>query len=96
MIAYLNGVVAKKSTGQLILDVSGVGYSVEISSQTLDKLPDEGSKLQLLIYHHFTDSDQRLFGFSEQKGEKSVRKIDHRKRNWAQTGADHFKRDAGR
>ena len=67
MIAYLNGVVAKKSTGQLILDVSGVGYSVEISSQTLDKLPKEGSKLQLLIYHHFTDSDQRLFGFSEQK-----------------------------
>lgn len=67
MIAYLNGVVAKKSTDQLIIDVSGVGYSVEVSTQTLDKLPNEGEKLQLLIYHHFTDSDQRLFGFSEQK-----------------------------
>lgn len=67
MIAYLNGIVAKKSTNQLIIDVSGVGYSVEVSTQTLDKLPNEGEKLQLLIYHHFTDSDQRLFGFSEQK-----------------------------
>jgi Holliday junction DNA helicase RuvA len=67
MIAFLNGVVAKKSTGQLIIDVSGVGYSVEVSTQTQDKLPKEGSKIQLLIYHHFTDSDQRLFGFSEQK-----------------------------
>lgn len=67
MIAYLNGEVAKKSTGQLILDVSGVGYSVEISTQTQDKIPSVGNKLKLLIYHHFTDSDQRLFGFTEQK-----------------------------
>jgi len=67
MIAYLNGIIAKKATGQLILDVSGVGYSVEVSTQTQDRLPKEGSKLKLLIYHHFTDSDQRLFGFSEQK-----------------------------
>jgi Holliday junction DNA helicase RuvA len=67
MIAYLNGSVAKKSTGQLIIDVSGVGYRVEVSTITQEKLPKEGSKIQLLIYHHFTDSDQRLFGFSEQK-----------------------------
>lgn len=67
MIAYLNGILARKSTEQLIIDVSGVGYRVEVSTQTLDNIPKEGSKLQLLIYHHFTDSDQRLFGFSEQK-----------------------------
>lgn len=67
MIAYLNGILARKSTEQLIIDVSGVGYRVEVSTQTLDKIPKEGSELQLLIYHHFTDSDQRLFGFSEQK-----------------------------
>jgi len=67
MIAYLKGEVVKKSTGQLILDVSGVGYSVEVSTQTQDKIPGIGNKLKLLIYHHFTDSDQRLFGFTEQK-----------------------------
>lgn len=67
MIAYLKGEVVKKSTGHLILDVSGVGYSVEVSTQTQDKIPGTGSKLKLLIYHHFTDSDQRLFGFTEQK-----------------------------
>jgi len=67
MIAYLKGEVVKKSTGHLILDVSGVGYSVEVSTQTQDKIPGIGNKLKLLIYHHFTDSDQRLFGFTEQK-----------------------------
>lgn len=67
MIAYLNGKVAKKSQGQLIIDVGGVGYSVEVSTQTQEKAPKEGNDIQMLIYHHFTDSDQRLFGFSDQK-----------------------------
>lgn len=67
MIAYLNGEIAGKTNNRVLIDVSGVGYGVEISSQTYAKLPDSGEKVQLLIYHHFTDSDQRLFGFSEQK-----------------------------
>ncbi|MEX2362915.1 MAG: Holliday junction branch migration protein RuvA, partial [Balneolaceae bacterium] len=28
-----------------------------------DQLQKAGSEVKLLIYHHFTDSDQRLFGF---------------------------------
>ena len=67
MIAYLNGKVAQKSSGQLIVDVGGVGYSVEISTQTQEKSPKQGDDIHMLIYHHFTDSDQRLFGFSDQK-----------------------------
>ncbi|MFO7847616.1 MAG: Holliday junction branch migration protein RuvA [Balneolaceae bacterium] len=67
MIAYLKGTLASKSTEKVIVDVSGVGYRVEVSAQTLDKIPAAGENIHLLIYHHFTDSDQRLFGFSEQK-----------------------------
>lgn len=67
MIAYLKGTLASKSSEKVIVDISGVGYRVEISAQTLEKLPSAGEKIHLLIYHHFTDSDQRLFGFSEQK-----------------------------
>lgn len=51
----------------LIINVSGVGYRVEISSQTFENLPAEGDAVSLLVYHHFTDSDQRLFGFSSRK-----------------------------
>ncbi|MDX1638408.1 MAG: Holliday junction branch migration protein RuvA [Balneolaceae bacterium] len=64
MIAYLNGSLAAKTTEYAIIDLHGVGYEVEISTQTLQQLPDIGEKVKLLVYHHFTDNDQRLFGFA--------------------------------
>jgi len=67
MIAYLKGKIVQKSEDLLILDVRNVGYRVEISNQTFQTLPEKGKELEILIYHHFTDSDQRLFGFTSQK-----------------------------
>ena len=63
MIAYLKGTLARKSTESIIIDVHDVGYEVEISTQTFDQLPAQGKDIKLLIYHHITDNDQRLFGF---------------------------------
>ena len=67
MIAYLKGKIVQKSEDLLILDVRNVGYRVEISNQTFQTLPEKGKELEILIYHHFTDNDQRLFGFTSQK-----------------------------
>lgn len=66
MIAYLKGIVHTKSPEQLIVDVHDVGYQLEISSQTYEELPAEGDEIELLVYHHVTDNDQRLFGFVSQ------------------------------
>lgn len=67
MIAYLNGTLQQKTEDECIIDVNGVGYRVEISTQTLETLPEKGGNLKLLIYHHITDNDQRLFGFASNK-----------------------------
>lgn len=67
MIAYLNGTLQQKTEDECIIDVNGVGYRVEISTQTLETLPENGNKLKLMIYHHITDNDQRLFGFATNK-----------------------------
>ncbi len=67
MIAYLNGTLIRKKEQECILDVNGVGYRVEISTQTLETMPGNGSELKLLVYHHITENDQRLFGFATQK-----------------------------
>lgn len=66
MIAYLKGTVHTKSPEQLIVDVHDVGYQLEISTQTFDELPAEDEEVELLVYHHVTDNDQRLFGFASQ------------------------------
>ncbi len=63
MIAFLKGHIEEKSEGKVLLDVQGVGYGVEVSSQTLESMEALGSEIKLLIYHHITDNDQRLFGF---------------------------------
>ncbi|WP_441001072.1 Holliday junction branch migration protein RuvA [Fodinibius sp. SL11] len=67
MIAYLKGSVHDKSPEQVIIDVRDVGYLLEISNQTYEELPDTGDEVELLVYHHVTDNDQRLFGFANQK-----------------------------
>ncbi len=67
MIAFLNGILSVKTQSELIVDVSGIGYRVEISTETYQTLPDTGKEIKILIYHHFTDSDQRLFGFATSK-----------------------------
>ncbi|MGM0547312.1 MAG: Holliday junction branch migration protein RuvA [Bacteroidota bacterium] len=66
MIAYLKGTVHDKSPEQVIVDVRDVGYLLEISNQTFDELPAQGEEVELLVYHHVTDNDQRLFGFANQ------------------------------
>lgn len=66
MIAFLKGTIHKKSPEQLIVDVHDIGYQLEISNQTYDELPSKGEEVELLVYHHVTDNDQRLFGFASQ------------------------------
>lgn len=63
MIAFLKGYIEEKNQDSILLDVQGVGYKVEISSQTLEQLSTAGEEIKILIYHHITDNDQRLFGF---------------------------------
>lgn len=64
MISFLKGFVEELEENKAHIDVGGVGYGVEVSSQTMAHLK-EGIEVKLLIYHHITDSDQRLFGFYE-------------------------------
>lgn len=63
MIVSLNGILSEKHPNKVVMDVSGVGYEVGISSQAYNSLPTAGKPAFLHIYHHITESEQRLFGF---------------------------------
>lgn len=70
MIAFLKGNIEEKKSDYVLIDVQGVGYKVEASSQTLDQLKEK-TDVKLLIHHHITENDQRLFGFYT-RGEKEL------------------------
>jgi len=63
MITHLNGILAKKSPTEAIIDVHGVGYSVFISLSTYEKLPEINQKISMLTYFHIREDIQQLYGF---------------------------------
>ncbi len=75
MIAFLQGKLEIKKQNMAVLNVNGVGYQIEISASTFEKLPSTGEEVRMLIHHHITDSDQRLFGFFTVQEQKLFEKL---------------------
>lgn len=74
MIGFLKGFVEELLPDLVLIDVGGVGYRVEISSQTFNRLSPK-TEVKLLIYHHITENDQRLFGFYSKEEKKLFEKL---------------------
>jgi len=62
MIALLSGQLAYRSPEQIILDVAGVGYRLQIPLSTFYALPETG-KVQLQVHTHVKEDAINLFGF---------------------------------
>ena len=71
MIGRLTGLVADKQAPELLIDVNGVGYEVQLPLTSFYELPEEGQ--QTTIYTHFVvrEDAQLLYGFSS-KQERSL------------------------
>jgi len=63
MIAFINGKVVEKFGNSVVVDVTGIGYEVQVSASDYEKaLPDETMKLY--THHHVREQSEELFGFS--------------------------------
>lgn len=65
MIAYLKGNLHSKSTNELIILCSGVGYLVYTSLNTYEKLPEIGETVELNTLLIPREDAMQLYGFSE-------------------------------
>jgi holliday junction DNA helicase RuvA len=63
LIGYLTGKIISKKPTTILLDVNGVGYSVNISISTFEKLPDLNELTSLFIYTSVKEDAITLFGF---------------------------------
>ncbi len=66
MIGYLTGKIISKKPTRILLDVNGVGYILNISVNTFEKLPDENSITSLYTYLAVREDSLTLFGFSSE------------------------------
>ena len=63
MIAYLKGTVLEASPLELILDVQGVGYTIQIPITTAEKIPPVGQNCELYIHSIYREDSASLYGF---------------------------------
>jgi Holliday junction DNA helicase RuvA len=64
MIGHLRGTVLEKHPNQVIVEVAGVGYDVQIPISTYTSLPTEGNPVALRIYTYVREDALVLFGFA--------------------------------
>lgn len=64
MIAFLEGELADKGAGRVVVAVHGVGYDVLAPASTIAKLPAVGERARLLTRLLVRDDGMTLFGFA--------------------------------
>jgi Holliday junction DNA helicase RuvA len=65
MIGYLTGKIISKKPTQIMLDVNGVGYLINITITTFESLPDNSEEVvSLHTYLNVREDALILFGFS--------------------------------
>jgi Holliday junction DNA helicase RuvA len=64
VISFLEGEVAEKAGGRVVISVGGVGYDVHVATSTLAKLPPLGAAARVHTRMVVRDDAMTLFGFS--------------------------------
>ena len=67
MIEYISGKLISKNQSLAVIDVNGLGYRVNITNNTLEKLPSPENLVKLLIFFHVYENGQELYGFFDEK-----------------------------
>jgi Holliday junction DNA helicase RuvA len=75
MIGWLSGTIVARDpfTGEVILDVGGVGYQVTASLQTLAAVGEVGQPCTLWIHTHVREEVLALFGFASTTERRAFR-----------------------
>lgn len=62
MIATLTGTVSEHLGSQLVLDVRGVGYGLQVTTEDMGRL-GSGKPAKLYVYEHIREQAHDLYGF---------------------------------
>jgi len=62
-IGSLRGILAIKEESEIILEVAGIGYRIQISPSTFESVGSIGEEALMYTHHHFREDNQVLYGF---------------------------------
>ncbi|HEY2863697.1 MAG TPA: Holliday junction branch migration protein RuvA [Casimicrobiaceae bacterium] len=75
MIGRLAGTLLEKNPPQIVLDVQGVAYEVDVPMSTFYNLPNIGDKLTLFTHLVVREDAHLLFGFGSENERRAFRQL---------------------
>src|SRR4029453_842218 len=75
MIGRLSGVLVEKNPPQLLLDVQGLGYEVDVPMSTFYNLPALGERIALFTHLVVREDAHLLFGFGTEAERRAFRQL---------------------
>lgn len=75
MIGRLTGNLLEKNPPQVLIDVHGVGYEVDVPMSTFYNLPGNGEKVTLLTHFIVREDGQFLYGFASESERYAFRQL---------------------
>ena len=65
LIDSISGIVFIKQPTQLVVDIGGIRFQVNISISCYESLPEEGKQIEILTFLHVKDDILDLYGFKD-------------------------------
>lgn len=75
MIGRLNGILLEKNPPQILLDVNGVGYDIEVPMSTFYPLPNLGERVVLHTHLAVREDGHFLYGFATEDERTTFRML---------------------
>jgi Holliday junction DNA helicase RuvA len=75
MIGRIRGTLVHKQPPDILVDVSGVGYEVQVPMTTLFQLPQLGDEVSLVTHFVVREDAQSLYGFIDERDRRLFRQL---------------------
>ncbi len=75
MIGRIIGILAAKQPPQVLVDVSGIGYEIDVPMSTFYNLPALGEKISLLTHQAIREDAHLLYGFGSEIERAAFREL---------------------
>ena len=75
MIGQIRGTLIARQAPEILVDVGGIGYEIQVPMTTLHQLPELGQPVTLLTHFVVREDAQQLFGFAESADRRLFREL---------------------
>ena len=75
MIGQIRGTLIARQAPEILVDIGGIGYEIQVPMTTLYQLPELGQPVTLLTHFVVREDAQQLFGFAESADRRLFREL---------------------